>query len=170
LPSAKRQAEMDRRFAADAAAFNPYLEPGERLQYLAIGVKQPNVILILLMTALFILPGLILVALNSKHYVVGLTHRRFIVLPYWGSGEINVKEVVAYRLDGLPQVVASTGPIFTHIKILDPAKRFVAKFHRHPFAGKNRAYAMAIAAVLTGKPAASPPLGDPIFERAGADI
>jgi hypothetical protein len=104
---------------------------GEQLKYMAYGVKQPNIFLIIVLTALGILPGVIAVMLLTKHYFVGLTDRRFIVLPVWGSGEINVKKITDYRLDRLPQVFASTGPIFTHIKILDPVKPFVAKFHRY---------------------------------------
>ena len=152
LTSATHKAKLDRLLAQDAACFNPYLEPGERLRYVAYGVKQPNVLLMLLLLVLFILPGLIGIPLLTKHYLVGLTDRRFIVLPFWGSGEVNSKAIFDYRLSSLPKVVASTGPIFTHIRILDPKKPFVAKFHRHPFGGKNRGNAMAIEALLTGKP------------------
>jgi hypothetical protein len=141
---------MNRLLAQDAKAFNPYLEPGEQLKYVAYGVKQPNIFLIVILTALVILPGVIAVMLLTKRYLVGLTDRRFIVLRFRGG--INVKEIFDYPLSSLPQVLASTGPIFTHIKILDPVKPFVAKFNRHPFGGQNRANAMAIQAVLTGKP------------------
>ena len=136
------------------AAFNPYLEPGEQLKYVAFGVKQPNIFLIVVLIACAVLPGVIAIALLTKNYLVGLTDRRFIVLRFSGNVRrtIKVKEITDYRLNSLPQVVASTGPIFTHIKIFDPAKPFVAKFHRIPFGGKNRTNAMAIEAVLTGKP------------------
>jgi len=171
------------------AAFNPYLEPGEQLKYAAYGVssKQPHRFLIFLIGVLFVVPMLPVVIANpsqalptligagllacciaaiaagllTKKYFVGLTDRRFIVLPLSGSMrfrlevlglKINVKQMTDYRLDSHPQVVASTGPIFTHIKIVDPAKPFVAKFNRRGFAGQNRTNAMAIAAVLTGKP------------------
>jgi hypothetical protein len=149
---ARVRAEMDRRLVVDTAAFDPYLGPGEQLKYIAYGVKQPNVVLILIFTAMFILPGLILVALNTKQYMVGLTGHRLIVLPLFGKGQIKIGEITSYPLDNLPPVIASTGPLFTHIKILDPSKPFIAKFHRYAFGGKNRANAMAIAARLTEKP------------------
>ena len=66
---------------------------------------------------------------------------------------VQVQEVLDYRLNGQrPPVKSSTGPVFTHIKIEDPAKPFVAKFHRMGMPG-NREGAMAIAAALTGQPA-----------------
>ena len=135
-----------------AAAFAPYLEPGEQLRNVAFGVKQPNMLLMLPLFALAILPGAIAVAMLTKEYVVGLTDRRFIVLRFKGKN-VGVQEVLDYRLDRhLPPVKASTGPVFTHIKIEDQAKPFVAKFHRMGMPG-NREGAMAIAAALTGRPA-----------------
>jgi hypothetical protein len=127
-----------------AAAFAPYLEPGEQLRNIAYGVKQPN-ILVLALT------GGLISALLTKEYVIGLTDRRFIVLRFKGK-KVNVQEVMDYRLGGhLPPVKSSTGPVFTHIKVEDPAKPFVAKFHRMGMPG-NREGAMAIAAALTGQP------------------
>jgi hypothetical protein len=135
-----------------AAAFAPYLEPGEQLRHIAFGVKQPNLLLTLPLFALAILPGAIAVALLTKEYVVGLTDRRLIVLRFKGKN-VQVQEVMDYRLNnGLPPVNASTGPVFTHIKVEDAAKPFVAKFHRMGMPG-NREGAMAIAAALTGRPA-----------------
>lgn len=135
-----------------AAAFTPYLEPGEQLKHWAYGVKQPNILLIIPLFVLGVLPGVIAVAVMTKEYVVGLTDRRFIVLRFKG-GKIEVKEVIDYPLNKLPPVQASTGGIFTHIKITDPAKPFAAKFHRLGMSG-NREHSMAIAAALTGKPSA----------------
>jgi hypothetical protein len=135
-----------------AAAFAPYLEPGEQLRNVAFGVKQPNLLLMLPLFALAVLPGAIAVALLTKEYVVGLTDRRLIVLRFKGKN-VQVQEVLDYRLNGqLPQVKSSTGPVFTHIKIEDQARPFVAKFHRMGMPG-NREGAMAIAAALTGRPA-----------------
>jgi hypothetical protein len=135
-----------------AAAFAPYLEPGEQLRHIAFGVKQPNLLLMLPLFALAVLPGAIAVALLTKEYVVGLTDRRLIVLRFKGKN-VGVQEVLDYRLDGQrPPVKSSTGPVFTHIKIEDAAKPFVAKFHRMGMPG-NREGAMAIAAALTGQPA-----------------
>jgi len=138
-----------------AAAFAPYLEPGEQLRHVAFGVKQPNLLLMLPLFALAVLPGAIAVALLTKEYVVGLTDRRLIVLRFKGS-KVSVQEVLDYRLDNghRPPVKASTGPVFTHIKIEDTAKPFVAKFHRMGMPG-NREGAMAIAAALTGQHAAA---------------
>jgi hypothetical protein len=131
-----------------AAAFAPYLEPGEHLRHVAYGVKQPHVLLMAL-------TGGLVAALMTKEYVVGLTDRRLIVLHFKG-GNVRVQQVLDYRLhDGQrPAVRASTGPVFTHIRIEDPARPFVAKFHRLGMPG-NREGAMAIAAALTGQPAAA---------------
>lgn len=141
------------------AAFDPYLEPSEQLKYVAFGIKQPNFFLIIVLICIAVLPGVIAMSLLTKNYLVGLTDRRLIVLRFSGNArrKITVKEITDYRLNSLPQVVASTGSIFTHIKIFDPVKPFLAKFHRSPFGGKNRANAMAIEAVLTGKPAPALP-------------
>ncbi len=138
-----------------AAAFAPYLEPGEQLRHVAFGVKQPRPLLTLPLFALAVLPGAIAVALLAKEYVVGLTDRRLIVL-YFKGGNVRVQEVLDYRLDSgqRPRVTASTGPVFTHIEIEDAAKPFAAKFHRMGMHG-NREGAMAIAAALTGQPAAA---------------
>lgn len=134
-----------------AAAFQPYLEPGEQLKHWAYGVKQPSMLLIIPLFFLAILPGAIAVALLTKEYVVGLTDRRFIVLRFKGK-KVEVQEVLEYPLSNLPPVQASTGGLFTHIKVLDPAKPFVAKFHRMGMPG-NREHGMAIEAALTGKAA-----------------
>ncbi len=133
-----------------AAAFQPYLEPGEQLRHWMYGVKQPSMLLIFPLFLLAILPGAIAVALLTKEYIVGLTDRRFIVLRFNGK-KIEVQEVLEYPLSSLPPVQASTGGLFTHIKVLDPAKPFVAKFHRMGMPG-NREHGMAIEAALTGKP------------------
>ena len=125
------------------AALARELEPGETLTHWAYGVKQPPFWLILLLLCLAIFPGLIAIALMTKEYVVGLTDRRFIALQFTG-GRINVKAVQAWRLDALPPVETSTGSVFTHIAVKDPAGAFVAKFHRLGTAD-NRPQAMAIA-------------------------
>jgi hypothetical protein len=134
-----------------AAAFKAYLEPGEQLKHWAYGVKQPNMLLMLPLFLLGVLPGVIGVALLTKEYVAGLTDRRFIALRFKGKN-VEVKEVADYPLSNLPPVKASTGGLFTHISILDPAKPFVAKFHRLGMPG-NREHGMAIEAALTGKSA-----------------
>jgi hypothetical protein len=132
-----------------AAAFQPYLQPGEQIRNVAFGVKQPSMALIIPLFALAILPGAIAVALLTKEYVVALTDRRVLVLHFKGS-KIQVQEVLEYSLYNHAPVESSTGPVFTHIKINDPARPFVAKFHRAGMPG-NREQAMAIAAAL-GQP------------------
>jgi hypothetical protein len=129
------------------AAFQPYLEPGETIRHVAYGVKQPHIALIAGLTALAILPGLIAVAVMTREYVVALTDRRFIVLRFKKKA-IKVEEMLDWRLDALPPVKTSTGAVFTHIAVADPARPFVAKFHRLGMPGQ-RDEAMAIAAALT---------------------
>jgi hypothetical protein len=125
------------------AALGQQLEPGETLRHWAFGVKQPPLPLIIFGFILGILPGVIMTAVLTKEYVVGLTDRRFIVLRFKGS-QIDVQEVQSWRLNALPPVRSSTGGLFTHIAVKDPAKPFVAKFHRLGTAD-NRPQAMAIA-------------------------
>lgn len=128
------------------AAFAPYLEPGEHVRHVAYGVKQPPIALIAGLYALAIIPGVIAVALMTREYVVALTDRRFIALRFKGK-EIRVEQVQAWPLAALPPVKASTGGLFTHIAVADPAAPFVAKFHRLGMPGQ-REQAMAIAAAL----------------------
>ena len=133
-----------------AAAFKPYLEPGETLQHGAYGVKQPSMLIVLPLIVLAVLPGLIAQAMLTKEYVVGLTDRRFIVLQFSGS-DIKVKQILEYSRSSLPPAKTSTGALFTHITLQDPAKPFVAKFHRMGMEG-NREHAMAMASALSGAP------------------
>jgi len=131
------------------AAFAPYLEPGETIQHVAYGVKQPSLLVIVGLLALFILPGLIAIAMMTKEYVVALTDRRFIVLRF-KSKAIKVEEVMAWNLSALPPVKASTGGLFTHIAIEDQARPFAAKFHRLGMPGQ-REETLAMEAALTGR-------------------
>lgn len=133
-----------------AAAFHPYLQPGEQLRHVAFGIKQPSMWAMMPLFILAILPGAIATALLTKEYVVALTDRRVIVLHFKGS-QIQVQEVFEYALNYHAPAETSTGSIFTHIKIHDPAKPFVAKFHRAGMPG-NREQAMAIAAALSQPP------------------
>ena len=89
-------------------------------------------------------------AMLTRNYLIGLTERRFIVLTIKGITDATLKEVMEYGLDEVQnmEVKTSTGPLFTHIKIADPAKPFVAKFHR-AFSKDNRAHAMAIAEAIS---------------------
>jgi hypothetical protein len=129
-------------------AFAPHLQPGERILYYAYGVKQPNILLIVLLL------GGILAWLMTKEYMVGMTDRgRFIVLRF--SGKLNVKEVQDYYIGNVQGVKTKTGPIFTYIDIKDPQKPFSAKFHRLGMK-QNREYAMAIAQSLNTRQLAPP--------------
>lgn len=131
------------------AAFQPYLHDGETLRYWAFGVKQPNIFLLIFLVALAVLPGLIAVYLLTKNYLIGLTDKRFLVLQIKGPGNTTVKEITEYHLDEVRKmkVKTSTGSLFTHIRIDDPAKPFIAKFHR-AFSKNNRPHAVAISEAL----------------------
>ncbi len=128
----------------------PHLQSGETLKHWVFGVKQPNILVILPLFALAILPGIIATQMLTKYYIVGLTDRRLIVLQVKGITNAEVKEVIEYPLDSLrPEMVkTSTGALFTHIKITDEAKPFVAKFHR-AFSKSNREHAVAIADAIS---------------------
>src|ERR1044072_929740 len=132
------------------AAFQLYLEPGEMLRHCAYGVNQPNIMAMIPLFVLGVLPGVIATQILTKNYIVALTDRRFIVLQVASMGNLTVKEMMEYRLNNLPPVEASTGPLFTHIKIKDPARPFVAKFHRLGMPN-NRMHTQAMEAALTGR-------------------
>jgi len=132
-----------------AAAFQPYLQPGEQLKNIAFGVKQPSIWAMIPLFILAVVPGAIATALLTKEYIVGLTDRRVIVLRF-KSSKIQVQEIMDYPLSGHAPVESSMGSVFAHIRINDPVKPFVAKFHRMGMNG-NREQAMAIAAAL-GQP------------------
>ena len=128
-------------------AIQPHLQPGEQVQYVAYGVKQPNILLLVLLL------GGILGALLTKHYVIALTDRRLIVVQAKGgffSIDLGAKAVASYtfaELSALP-IKTSTGAIFTHIRI-DASTPFIAKFHR--LASKtNRDHAVGITQALQG--------------------
>lgn len=127
------------------AAIRPHLQPGEQLKHWAFGVKQPNILLIIILICMAVLPGLIAIMLLTKNYVVGLTDRRLLVLKF--KGKLNVTEVTEYPLNPRPNASGSTGALFTHIRIDDPAKPFVAKFHRMGMPN-NREQSMAILAAI----------------------
>ena len=133
-----------------AMAFQPYLEPGEQIYHGAFGVKQPNILAMIPLFILGVLPGVIATQILTKNYIVALTDRRFIVLQVASMGNLTVKEMMEYRLNNLPPVEASTGALFTHIKINDPARPFVAKFHRLGMPN-NRMHTQAMEAALTGR-------------------
>ncbi len=127
--------------------FAPHLQEGELLEHFAYGIKQPHVVAIALLMFLAILPGILIVALLTKSYLVGKTNKRIVVLKIDGRG--RVRRVTPYGLDEFrgAAVSTSTGKRLTHVRIDIPAKPFVAKFHP-AFAPFNRPGAMAIAAAI----------------------
>ena len=132
-----------------AAILRPHLAPGESLRHWASGVRQPSVWLLLPLAALGIVPAVVAASLLTKDFLVGLTDRRLLVLRMGASG-IEPAEILAYDLAALPPVTARTGPLFTHLRVQDPAQPFAAKFNRAGMPG-NREHAVAIAAALAGE-------------------
>ena len=135
-------------------AFKPHLHEGEEVTHFALGVKQPNILLIVILVALAILPGLIAVILLTKNYCIGLTNKRLIVLQVASLGNLKVKGMTDYSLEELKgmDVKTATGGLFTHFTIKDPHRPFKAKFHR-ALADFNRPNAMAIAEAISHKAA-----------------
>lgn len=131
------------------AAFEPYLHEGEELRHWAFGVKQPNMLLLIVLTALAVLPGIIAVFLLTKNYIIGLTDKRLLVLQIKGGSNAAVKEIIEYSLDEVRamKIKTSTGGLFTHIRIDEATRPFVAKFHR-AFSKNNRSHAMAISEAI----------------------
>lgn len=133
------------------AAFQPHLLPGETIRYYAYGVKQPPILLIIFFMCLAILPGIIATQILTKHYLIALTDKRFLVLQIASMGNHSVKSLLEYPLASLAgKVKASTGALFSHVRIDDSAKPFVAKFHRMGMK-TNREHCMAIEGALTGQ-------------------
>ena len=135
--------------------FAPHLEEGEVVQHMAFGVKQPNMLLIVLLFCCFILPGAIAVVLLTKNFFIATTDSRFLVLQVKGLTKLETKGVTKYSLDELRSgdVTTSTGPLFTKIKVDIAGKPFVAKCHR-AFSDFNRPNAMAICETISGTKAA----------------
>jgi hypothetical protein len=127
-------------------AFAEYLQPGEMIKHAGYGVKQPSMILIMLLYLVAVLPGIIAMVLLTKHYLVGITDSRLLVLQVSGMNT-KVKEVTEYNLGHMPPVKTSTGPLFTHLTIVDSDKPLKAKFHRAGFKG-NRDNMVALTEIL----------------------
>ncbi|MFT4703695.1 MAG: hypothetical protein ACI81R_001387 [Bradymonadia bacterium] len=129
------------------AAFASHLQPEETLQHVAMGIKQPSMLLIFPLYLLALLPGIIAVFLLTKTYYIGLTDRRLIILRV-SNGKYETQEVREFPLSALPGGATKTGALFTHIT-LNAEPPFVAKFHRAVFSS-NRPGAMAIGARVSG--------------------
>lgn len=76
-------------------------------------------LLIIVLIALCVLPGIIVIFLLTKNYFIGLTDGRLIVLQVKGMKPNDVKEVTEYSFSELSSANASnsTGSLFTHITI-----------------------------------------------------
>ena len=120
-----------------------HLHQGEELKNWAYGIKQPPIILLIVLVLIAIIPGVIAMILLTKEYIVGLTDKRIIVLTVKG-GKADVKEVMEYDLASIPMSFTSTGVIFTVIKVTDEAKPLEVKFHRAGMK-ENRMHSIAIA-------------------------
>lgn len=131
------------------SALKPHLAEGEILRHAAYGVKQPHMLLIILLVFCAILPGIIAIFFLTKNYIVGLTNKRLIILTVKATALDEVKAIKSIDLSQLTpdRVKTKTGPIFTHIEIQDQPKDFKAKFHR-AFSPTNRPEATAIAQAL----------------------
>ncbi len=82
-------------------AFEQYLQGEENLKYWAFGVKQPNIFLIVLLLALFILQGIIAVFWLTKNYLIALTDNNLLVLEVASISNANVKKHTEYSLSKL---------------------------------------------------------------------
>ena len=75
-----------------------------------------------------------------------------LIIAIWRGGTpvgMAVQEVLEYDRSEMPAVEAKTGGVFTHIKIKDESRPFVAKFHRMGMK-ENRRHCQEIEAALVG--------------------
>lgn len=91
--------------------FAPHLHPAEQLKFYAYGVKQPNIMIIILLTALAIIPGIIATFMLTKNYLIGLTGSRLIILEIKSIANPEVQSITEYSLSELQslQLKTSTG-------------------------------------------------------------
>lgn len=121
----------------------------ENVKFISYGVKQPHILLIILLISLAIVPGVIVVTLLTKNYVVGISGNKLIILETSLSLK-KVKRKIECDLNQFSEVKTKTGAIFTHLNFKSGDESFKAKFHRAAFP-ENRNNAMAIAEVLNSK-------------------
>ena len=134
------------------AALAQHLQPGEQLLHYAYGVKQPNIGLIILFYAT--IGGALAVTFMTKHYVIGLTNRRLLVLSlkpgFFTRCHLDrIVETFDFPLHEVPQMKVKTsgGMLFYDMKIETPARTWVAKFHRMGMS-RNHDHCNAIGNVL----------------------
>lgn len=97
-------------------AFEQYLQGEENLKYWAFGVKQPNIFLIVLLLALFILQGIIAVFWLTKNYLIALTDNNLLVLEVASISNANVKKHTEYSLSELSGKVLPPGYYLQKLK------------------------------------------------------
>jgi hypothetical protein len=133
------------------AAFAPYLPTGEEVTHVAYGVKQPHIVLILLLVSAGVLPGLIAMMIMTRHYLIGQSASGITVLRIESMNDLRVKEAMHFSAADLAaaDVKTSSNALFTNISIVDRGRRFVAKFHKM-YSADNRPHAEAIAAFAAG--------------------
>lgn len=133
------------------AAFAPYLPAGEQVTHVAYGVKQPHILLIVLLVLAGVLPGLIAIMIMTRHYLIGQSASGITVLRIEGMNNLKVREAMHFSAADLAaaDVKTSSNALFTNISIADRGRRFVAKFHKM-YSADNRPHAEAIAAFAAG--------------------
>lgn len=97
-------------------AFEQYLQGEENLKYWAFGVKQPNIFLIVLLLALFILQGIIAIFWLTKNYLIALTDNNLLVLEVASISNANVKKHTEYSLSELSGKVLPPGYYLQKLK------------------------------------------------------
>jgi len=97
-------------------AFEQYLQGEENLKYWAFGVKQPNIFLIVLLLALFILQGIIAIFWLTKNYLIALTDNNLLVLEVASISNVNVKKHTEYSLSELSGKVLPPGYYLQKLK------------------------------------------------------
>ncbi|KCZ92833.1 hypothetical protein [Hyphomonas johnsonii] len=128
-------------------AFTPHIPAGEVITHAAYGIKQPHILLIVLLMLAGILPGLIVVVVMTKHYLIGQSAAGVTVLQIKGMTNLAVRKAMRFSSQELAgaQVKTSSAGLFTNIKIIDGQRNFVAKFHKM-YSRDNQVNAEAIAA------------------------
>ncbi len=121
----------------------PLLHPGEMLQCVALGVKTPPILLIILLMIIGVVPGVIVGLMLTKNFLVALTDRRIIVAR--AKGIVQTEGHFDYQLGKIGgKVTVKAGSVFTHITVEHPELPWKAKFHRSG-SPNNKASALAIA-------------------------
>ena len=131
------------------AVLTARLQPGETLLHHAYGVKQPSRPgIVALYVFCLLVPAALILRRVTKHFLVGLTDRRLIVLPFL---DLAQPEAPLEYLRGAVPMTAKQGWFWTHLNVVDAQRPFSAKFHRVALP-HNREQVRAIAEAFTGQP------------------